>query len=181
MHLLDHLEVVVADSSDTLNHPLYVSVTAFLLEILNLLPKIHWDLSGRCGSVICLREAVLLKELLLVSLGLLLHLKHLIDHLLQLCLQLHLHDSNLRGDDMSQLLLNRQLLIQIINEGLHLHEVLHVWLRNLIGVHLGFKVNSLVFLNGLVSQLYCISVFGVEVFLVVRGNSGDNLLGSIEF
>jgi hypothetical protein len=59
-HLLNHLEVVVADSPYPLYHPLHIPVTALLLEVFDFFPQVLRDLSGRCGRVIGLRKAILL-------------------------------------------------------------------------------------------------------------------------
>jgi len=78
-HLLDHLEIVISHSSNTLNHALHVSMTALLLEIFNFLPKLLRDLSRGGGCMKSLRQAIIRKELLLVSLRLLLDVKLLIN------------------------------------------------------------------------------------------------------
>ena len=82
VHLRNQLEVVIANGTDALYHALNVAVAAFLLKVFNFLPQILRDLGGRCGSMICLRQPVLLKKLFLLALGLLLGLKLLIDNLL---------------------------------------------------------------------------------------------------
>jgi len=128
-HLLYHLEVVVADSPDPLYHPLYVPMTSFLLKVFDFFPQILRNLSGGCGGMIRLREAVLLQEFLLVSLYLLLILKHLIDHFLELSLKFHLHHAHIRRHDVSQFLLNGEFLRKGVHQGLHFHEILHVWDR----------------------------------------------------
>ena len=39
VHLLDHLEVVIADPCDALDHALHVTMAALLLEVLDLVPQ----------------------------------------------------------------------------------------------------------------------------------------------
>lgn len=62
--------------------------------------------------MIRLWQPVLLKELLLVGLGLLLGLKLLIDDLLQLGLELDLHHAYLRGYNVPQFLFNWDLVLK---------------------------------------------------------------------
>ena len=128
-HLLYHLEVVVADSPDPLYHPLYIPMTALLLKVFDFFPQILWNLSGGCGGMICLWETVLLQEFFLVSLYLLLILKHLIDHFLELSLKFYLHHAHIGRHDVPQFLLNREFLRKRVHQGLHFHEILHVWDR----------------------------------------------------
>lgn len=166
-HLLYHLEVVVADSSDPLYHPLYIPMTAFLLKVFDFFPQILWNLSGGCGGMICLREAVLLQEFLLVTLYLLLILKHLIDHFLELSLKFHLHHAHIGRHDVPQFLLNRKFLRKGVHQRLHFHEILHVWDWQLLNGQLTLKVNCLIFVDRFVTQLYHIRVLGIIVFLII--------------
>lgn len=101
LHLIDHLDVILADRGYALDHGLKVAVAPLLLEVFDLLPERCGDLSGGRGRMVRLGEPVLREELLLISLGLLLALEHLVDHLLQLAFELYLHGSHVRRHDVS--------------------------------------------------------------------------------
>ena len=180
VHLLNHLEVVVANRTYPLYHTLNIAMAAFLLEVFNLLPEVLGDLGGRSGGMVGLWEAVLLEELLLVGLDLLIPLKLVIHDLLQLGQELDLHDTDLGRDDVPQFLLDGHLVLEGLQHGLHLHKVLQVWRRQLLHRDLSLEVDRLVVVDRLVTQFYHISVLRIVVVLVIGGDKCDNLLGSLE-
>ena len=90
-----------------------------------------------------LRQAIIRKELLLVSLRLLLDVKLLINDFHELLLELILQGSHLRRHNVLQFLLNGQLhLSYVVEGGLELDEVLQVRLRDLIERGLPIEVYS---------------------------------------
>lgn len=181
VYLLNHLQVVVANRTNPLYHALNITMPAFLLEVFDLLPEVLRDFGCGCGGMVGLWEAVLLEELLLVGLDLLLPLKLVIDDLLQLGLEFDLHDADLGRYDVPQFLLDGHLVLEGLQHGLHLHEVLQVRRRQLLHRDLSLEVDRLVVVNRLVTQLYHISVLRIVVVLVVGGDKCDDLLGSLEF
>lgn len=90
----------------------------------------------------CLRETVDLEELLVVGLSLLLKLKVLVNDLLELLFELHLHDSHLGWHDVSQLLFYGELSSEVVKCWLKLHEVLAVRLGDLFDRELSVEVDS---------------------------------------
>lgn len=167
LHLLDHLKVVLANSTNALDHSADVTVTALFLEIFDLIPQRLRDFGSGARCVKSLRQAELLQELLLLSLCLLLGLELSVDDLLHLGLQLDLHDAHLRRDYVSQLLLNGKLPLQGIKYWLHLDEVLCVGSRDLIHGDLLLKIDCLVLFDGFLSHFLDIGILGVKVVLVV--------------
>ena len=101
VHLLDHVEIVVSNGGETLNHTLHVAVAALLLVIFNLFPEGRGDLSGRSCSVKSLREAIGSEEFLLFNFTFLFTLILLVYDFLEFLFNLDLHDSYLRWNDMS--------------------------------------------------------------------------------
>ena len=127
-----------------------------------------------------LGQSIGLQELLLLSLALLLLLKLLVDHFLELGLQLDLHYAHLGGHDVAQLLLNCKLGLDVVEGRLQFDEVLAVGLRHLLNRDLSVEVDGLVLVDGLVSQLAHLDVLGVVVVLVVRGDQPYDGLRSLE-
>ncbi len=101
VHLLNHVEIVVSNGGETLDHTLHVAVAALLLVIFNLFPEGRGDLSGRSCSMEGLREAIGSEEFLLLNFTFLFTLILLVNDFLEFLFNLDLHDSNLRWDDVS--------------------------------------------------------------------------------
>jgi hypothetical protein len=113
-HLGEHVEIVIADGSQSLDHSLHIRMAALLLEVYDLLPESRRDLGGRGGRVEGLRKSVGLQELFILDLTLLFELEMLVDDFLNLLFDLSLHDTHLRRYDVAQLLLNRQLSSDVV-------------------------------------------------------------------
>lgn len=178
--MLHYLLIVISHCRNALNHPLYVLQTALLLEVFDLLPQLWRDLGGGSDCVESLREAVVLQELAQILLVLGLFLVFLVQDLLKLSFEFVLHGSDLGWDDVSELVLNRHLGLDVVECWLKLDKVLQVRLGDLVNGRLTLEVDRLVVLNGLVSQGRDLSVLFVEVILIVRRDSEDNVLSLIK-
>lgn len=106
--------IVVSHCVHSLDHALDVLEAALLLEVLNLLPKLRRDLSSGSDCVEGLREAVVLQELAQLLLILSLLLIFLVKDLLKLALDLVLHGTHLRRDDVSELIFDGHLGLDIV-------------------------------------------------------------------
>jgi len=118
LHLIDHLDVVLADRGYPLDHGLKVAVTPLLLEVFNLLPEVLGDLGGGGGRMNGLGEAVLSEEFLDFGLLLLFGLELAVDDLLEFLLDLHLHGTDLGRDDVAKLVLDGKLALKVLHDGL---------------------------------------------------------------
>ena len=118
LHLIDHLDVVLADRGYALDHGLKVAVAPLLLEVFDLLPEVLGDLGGGGGRMNGLREAVLSEEFLDVGFLLLFGLELAVDDLLEFLLDLHLHGTDIGRDDVAKLVLDGKLALKVLHDGL---------------------------------------------------------------
>ena len=68
---------------------------------------------------------------------------------------------------MPQLLLNCQLRLNVVKRRLKLDEILAVRLRHLLNRDFSVEIDSLILVNGFVSEFAHLDVLGVVVILVV--------------
>ena len=117
LHLIDHLDVILADRGYALDHGLKVAVAPLLLEVFDLLPEVLGDLGGGGGRMNGLREPVLSEEFLDVGLLLLFGLKLAVDNLQEFLLDLHMHGTDLGRDDVAKLVFDGKLALKVLHDG----------------------------------------------------------------
>jgi len=118
LHLIDHLDVVLADRGYALDHGLKIAVASLLLEVFNLLPEVLGYLGRGSGRMNGLGEPVLGEEFLDFGLLLLLGLELTVDDLLEFLLDLYLHSTDLGRDNVAKLVLNGKLALKVLHDGL---------------------------------------------------------------
>ena len=111
-------------------------------------------------------QTELLQEALDLSLLFLIIFKLLVDDLLKFLLNLNLHAADLRRHDVAKLILDSKLTLKVFHDRLKLDKVLCCGGHNLVNRKFFLKIDSLVFVDGLISQLNNICILCVEVILV---------------
>lgn len=125
-------------------------------------------------------KAKLLQESLDLSFLFLIIFKLLVNHLLQLLLDLDLHSANLRRDNMAELILNRKFTLKVVHESLELNKVLSSRWYNLFNRGFFLEIDGLVFVDSLIPKFNHIGIFCVKIILVARWDLRYDWLRSLK-